>query len=217
VIFNVVESDSIYTQLFGNYWDIPEKQYQNLEIEFVRNKLAINITEETAKEIKRIKSVKSIEKLNRKTLNPELFPHDNEYLYSGDNFGPIILPQAEKTIDINIKNLPFYKRVIGEYEGNTITSRGNQVLINGEVAMMGDNRQNSIDSRYWGFVPFNHVVGKPVLIWMSVDWKNKKVRWDRLFTTVHGDGKPTSFFIPVLLLIGGLIAFNRFRNRKKKA
>ncbi len=84
---------------------------------------------------------------------------------------------------------------------------------------MGDNRHNSLDARSWGFVPFDHVVGKPVFIWMSwntngVGFKNK-IRWERLFTTVGGSGKATSYFIPFLVLLAGLFGFNKWRKRKK--
>jgi signal peptidase I len=155
---------------------------------------------------------------------PKNFPQDPNYNWNVDFFGPIYIPEAGKTIDINLNMLPLYKRVITEYEDNTLHVKGNQILINGEVAttytfkqnyywMMGDNRHNSIDSRYWGFVPFDHVVGKPVFIWMS--WDGKSPRWDRFFTTVSGSGKATSYFIPFVILLLGWIGFNKWRTRKK--
>src|SRR5690606_37945475 len=100
---------------------------------------------------------------------------------------------------------------------------------NGEVAteytfkqgyywMMGDNRHASDDSRYWGFVPEDHIVGKPVFIWMSYDKFGeglKKIRYDRVFTTINGEGKRVSYFIPFLLLVAGIYGFNTYRKRKK--
>ena len=80
--------------------------------------------------------------------------------------------------------------------------------------MMGDNRHNSIDALAWGFVPFDHVVGKPVFIWMSWDGL-KNPRWERFFTTVGGSGKATSFFIPFIVLLFGWIGFNKWRKRRK--
>ncbi len=156
-----------------------------------------------------------------------IFPHDPQYNWNVDFFGPIYIPEAGKTIDINLEVLPLYKRVITEYEGNTLLVKGNQVLINGEVTntytfkqnyywMMGDNRHNSIDARAWGFVPFDHVVGKPVFIWMSWDGLANP-RWERFFTTVGGKGKATSYFIPFILLLFGWIGFNKWRARKKAA
>jgi len=87
--------------------------------------------------------------------------------------------------------------------------------------MMGDNRNNSEDARNWGFVPFNHVVGKPVFIWMSWDSNaqgiTNKIRWERMFTTVSGDGQPISYFRYFLILLVGWFLFDFIRKRKKKA
>ncbi len=153
-----------------------------------------------------------------------IFPHDPNYNWNVDNFGPVVIPEKGKSIALNIENLPLYKRAISEYEGNDVRVKGNQILINGEATtsytfkqnyywMMGDNRHNSIDSRFWGFVPFDHVVGKPVFIWMS--WDGKSPRWDRFFTTVSGEGKATSFLIPFLILLVGYYIFSKWRARKK--
>ena len=155
----------------------------------------------------------------------DIFPHNPDYNWNIDQFGPLYIPEKGKTIDINLEVLPIYKRVITEYEGNALQVKGNQILINGEVTntytfkqnyywMMGDNRHNSIDARRWGFVPFDHVVGKPVFIWMSWDGI-KNPRLDRFFTTVSGTGKATSYFIPFLLLLFGYLGFNKWRKRKK--
>lgn len=108
---------------------------------------------------------------------------------------------------------------------------GNQILINGEVAnsytfdqnyywMMGDNRHRSEDSRFWGYVPEDHIVGTPIFIWMSIDgindgMSNWKVRWDRVFTTVNGDGEPTSYFKYFLILLAAWFIFDFFRKRRK--
>lgn len=162
------------------------------------------------------------EKGNR---DPNIFPHDPNYNWNVDFFGPLYIPEEGKTIDINLDVLPLYKRVITEYEGNTLQVSGNQILINGEVTnsytfkqnyywMMGDNRHNSIDARAWGFVPFDHVVGKPVFIWMSWDGFPNP-RWERFFTTVGFSGKPTSYLIPFLVLLFGWIGFSKWRKRKK--
>ncbi|TGV00318.1 signal peptidase I [Flavivirga rizhaonensis] len=157
--------------------------------------------------------------------SPNIFPHDPNYKWNVDFFGPLYIPEEGKTININLEVLPLYKRVITEYEGNDLRVEGNQIFINGEVAstytfkqnyywMMGDNRHNSIDARAWGFVPFDHVVGKPVFIWMSWDGL-KNPRWERFFTTVSGSGKATSFLIPFLILLFGWIGFSKWRARKK--
>lgn len=156
----------------------------------------------------------------------DIFPHDPNYNWNLDQFGPLYIPEKGKTIDINLEVLPLYKRVITEYEGNTLHVKGNQILINGEIVdtytfkqdyywMMGDNRHNSVDARRWGFVPFDHVLGKPVFIWMS--WDGGSPRWERFFTTVSGTGKATSYLIPFLILLAGWIGFSQFRKRKQKS
>ena len=152
------------------------------------------------------------------------FPHDPNYPWNFDNFGPLYIPKKGATVAIDLEVLPLYKRVITEYEGNTLSVQGNQIFINGELAtsytfkqnyywMMGDNRNNSLDARAWGFVPFDHVVGKPVFIWMS--WDGKSPRWERWFTTVHGSGKPVSYLLPFLIVLAGWFGFNSWRKRKK--
>ena len=139
----------------------------------------------------------------------DLFPNSLYYKdWTKDNFGPIYIPQAGKTVDLNLKTLPFYKRLISVYEKHDLKLVDNDIYIDGKKAttytfqqnyywMMGDNRHNSEDSRYWGYVPEDHIVGKPVFIWMSWDSNGKglnKIRWDRLFTTVNGEGQPQSYF-----------------------
>src|SRR5690606_14826057 len=143
-------------------------------------------------------------------VDKKTFPHDPNYNWNTDFFGPIYIPQKGKTVALNIEVLPLYHRLITEYEGHKLSVKGNQILIDNKPAtsytfsqdyywMMGDNRNNSLDARAWGFVPFDHVVGKPVFIWMS--WNGKNPRWERFFTTVGGDGKPVSYLIPFLIVL----------------
>jgi len=130
-----------------------------------------------------------------------LFPLNMYKQWTIDNYGPIWIPAKGATIDLDIANLPIYERIIKVYEGNDLkVERDGTILINGEVAtsytfqmdyywMMGDNRHNSADSRYWGFVPEDHIVGRPVFIWLSINkdksWGQKgKIRWNRLFRAV---------------------------------
>ncbi|MDA9070080.1 signal peptidase I [bacterium] len=187
------------------------------------------ISDEALSRFKNHPNVASISpnKQQKGVRDSDIFPNDPNYNWNVDFFGPLYIPEAGKTIDINLEVLPLYKRVITEYEGNTLQVKGNQILINGEVTdtytfkqnyywMMGDNRHNSIDARRWGFVPFNHVIGKPVFIWMSWDGI-KNPRWERFFTTVSGSGKATSFLIPFLVLLFGWMGFNKWRGRKKES
>ena len=189
------------------------------------------ITDEDLSKFKNHPNVKSITPLKEEKgkRDPGIFPHNPDYKWNNDFFGPLYIPEAGKTIDINLNVLPLYKRVITAYEGNTLDVQGNQILINGKVAttytfkqdyywMMGDNRHNSQDARAWGFVPFDHVVGKPVFVWMSWNTNGKgfdKIRWDRLFTTVGGSGQPVSYLIPFLVVVLGWTGFNKWRRRKK--
>ena len=86
--------------------------------------------------------------------------------------------------------------------------------------MMGDNRYNSEDSRVWGFVPEDHILGKPIFIWMSIEginngFKNWKIRWDRVFTTIHEDGEPKSYFIHFIIFVVLIWSINKFLLKKK--
>ena len=137
-----------------------------------------------------------IEKYNP-NLELEIFPFSSDSLYhwTRDNYGPIWIPEKGATVELTLKNLPLYERIISVYEKNRLRVEDGKIYINGDEAqsyrfkqdyyfMMGDNRHNSLDSRYWGFVPEDHVVGKPAMIWLSID--NEKsfphnIRWDRLF------------------------------------
>ncbi|MFT5753841.1 MAG: signal peptidase I [Flavobacterium sp.] len=175
-----------------------------------------------------IKSQKSV--ISTKEMH-DIFPHGtNQKNWTKDNLGPIYIPEAGKIVELNIETLPYYKRLITEYEGNTLQQTGNEIRINGQVAtsytfkqdyywMMGDNRHNSEDSRYWGYVPADHIVGKPIFIWMSWDSNAtglmNKIRWERMFTTVSGKGQPESYFKYFLFLLAGYFVFDYFRSKKK--
>lgn len=223
----VVSDDGDMVAFKGN---VSQDMYDKLKINFSDKALNINLTEELAAKIKSNPNVISLKKDLSTEPENDIFPRSPEYSWNKDEFGPIYIPEAGKTVDLNLEVLPLYKRIITAYEGNTVDVKGNQILINGEVAntytfkqdyywMMGDNRHNSQDARMWGYVPFDHVVGKPVFVWMSWDSNGKgldKIRWNRLFTTVGGEGKPTSYFIPFLVVLAGIFAFNKFRKRKKK-
>ena len=180
--------------------------------------------------LKNIPGLTKVERIIHKETDKTIFPGTKDW--NVDNLGPIYIPEAGKSVELNKETIPFYKKVIGEYEGNDLKVNGDEIRINGQIAtsytfkqdyywMMGDNRHNSLDSRYWGFVPADHIVGKPIFIWMSIDGindglKNWSIRWDRLFTTVSGTGQPQSYFKYFLFALAGYFAFDYFRNKKKK-
>ena len=191
------------------------------------------LTLKEAEELERKGIVDSIVRkiAQNKTANSNFFPNEIPYDWNEDNFGPIIIPKNGMTVELNESNLPLYKKIIREYEKNTLTKRDSSLFVNGKEVtsytfkknyywMMGDNRHRSEDSRYWGYVPEDHVVGKPVLIWFSIEGindgiKNWRIRWDRLMTTVSGNGKPISFFPYVMALIIGWQVFIYIRKRRK--
>ena len=157
------------------------------------------LTKHAAKILRERKDLVKEIKLNTYATTGDLYPLNAHTGWTRDNYGPIWIPAKGKSIDLNLKNIAIYERPIRTYEGNNleITPKG-EILINGKVAksytfkmdyywMMGDNRHNSADSRYWGFVPEDHIVGKPLFIWWSADPDRKGfngIRWNRLFTWV---------------------------------
>jgi len=122
-----------------------------------------------------------------------------DYHWNLDNYGPIIIPKKGWTVKLDSLTYPLYERCINVYEGNKLEVKGSDIYINGQKTdsytfkmnyywMMGDNRHDSDDSRFWGFVPEDHIVGKALFIWMSWDDNASffgKIRWSRLFNGIH--------------------------------
>ncbi len=153
---------------------------------------------ETLKKSEYIKSVREM-LAEKGSYDQQIFPHDPNRRWNLDNYGPIIVPKKGWTVQLDSNTMPLYERSIRIYEGNKLEKVGGDWLINGKKAtqytfkmnyywMMGDNRHQSADSRYWGFVPEDHIVGKALFIWMSFDnegsWFNK-IRWSRIFKGIH--------------------------------
>lgn len=196
----------------------------------------VTLTDEMADKLRNNATIDSIVMLTAAAgqPGPNIFPQNPAYRWNNDNFGPIYIPGKGDKVALNAQTLALYKKIIRDYEGNTVSVSGNQVSLNGELVnsytfkqdyywMMGDNRHHSEDSRAWGYVPDDHIVGKPIFIWLSFDnfndgITNWKPRWDRIFTTVGGDGEPRSYFKHFLVLLALYFAGDYiWKKRKKKA
>tara|TARA_B110000240_G_scaffold184662_1_gene219521 strand:+ start:7448 stop:9151 length:1704 start_codon:yes stop_codon:yes gene_type:complete len=224
-----IGEDSLYTEVAGG---VNQDFAQKIKMISVDTKININMTEEEVEKLKKNPLTLSVIKVNHAPDNA-IFPHIESNQWSQDNFGPIYIPKAGSTVKIDTKSLPYYKQIIKNYENNDLAVNGDAIYINGEKAdsytfkqdyywLVGDNRHNSLDARYWGYVPFDHVLGKPVMIWFSWDAnaptfgaKLKSIRWDRMFTTVHGDGEPVSYRYFVFALIALYIGYSFYKGKKK--
>ena len=224
----------IYTDDQG----IPIKKVRELNIdirEIIDNEKELSLTFNDANKIRNSNEFdtifRSIEKTNY--MNSVFFPGNKRFNWNNDQLGPIYIPKAGEKIKLTIDDLPLYKKIIRDYENNEVEVVDNNIYINGEISsnytfkqdyywMMGDNRYNSEDSRVWGFVPFDHVLGKPVFIWMSIDGlfngiSNWKFRWDRVFTTIGFDGKPRSYLPHFIIFILVWQLFSYLKRKKNKA
>lgn len=158
-------------------------------------------TEEMMANVRKLDFVVSVEEDTAPAdyADISVFPQDKNRTWNVDNFGPITVPKKGWTVKLDSVTMPLYERAIRIYEGNKLEKSAEGWLINGEKAdsytfkmdyywMMGDNRHNSLDSRFFGFVPEDHVVGKALFIWMSVRDQGSffsKIRWSRIFKGIH--------------------------------
>lgn len=160
------------------------------------------LTPGNLEKISRFSNVKSVTPKNEEKgvmeVNQPTFPGDSLHRWNADFYGPVVVPKKGVAMKLDKSNIAVYARAIRVYEKNTLEIKGNDILINGVKSdsytfkmnyywMMGDNRHNSLDSRYWGFVPENSIVGKALFIWFSWDKDGSglgKIRWSRLFTGI---------------------------------
>ncbi|MEI7896065.1 MAG: signal peptidase I [bacterium] len=185
---------------------VNQKNFEKLNIteeisSFPDSTYELTLSDEAITKLKQYSNVVSILPLSkpRGYWDADIFPFDSTYRWNVDNFGPVWVPKKGVTIPINMQNICFYKRIIDVFEENDLKISDGKIFINGKEAteytfkmnyywMMGDNRHNSADSRYWGFVPEDHVVGKAVFVWLSLA-PNKslfdgKIRWSKLLRIV---------------------------------
>jgi len=155
------------------------------------------LTAKAAKALKQRGIAERVE-INEDTSDLDIYPLNGNLHWTRDNYGPIWIPKKGESINLTLKNLPVYERPIRTYEGNKLEVKDGKIYINGQATnkytfkmdyywMQGDNRHNSLDSRYWGFVPEDHIVGKPIFIWWSSDPDRhgiSGIRWNRLFRLV---------------------------------
>lgn len=169
--------------------------------------VSIPLTQDKAEQVAKLGNVLEMVRQDNPRGEPSpyhvlpYFPNHEDYDWTEDNYGPIWIPKAGATVQLTAENLPLYRRAITVYEGNSLELRKDgTILINGQETnsytftqdyywLMGDNRHRSQDSRFWGYVPHDHVVGKAVLIWLTVDPHRggfpMGIRWKRLFSKVR--------------------------------
>ena len=202
--------------------------------ELIDSKREISLTYEDAFKVENSNLFDTIYRVTQSkgVSNLNFFPNNNNFKWNNDYLGPIYIPKKGDQIDLSLGNLPLYKKIIKDYEFNDIEISNGRIIINNEEQnsytfkqdyywMMGDNRYNSEDSRVWGFVPFDHVLGKPVFIWMSIDGlfngiQNWKFRWDRIFTTIGLDGEPRSYLPHFIVFIFLWQLYVFIKRRKSK-
>jgi signal peptidase I len=192
--YKVYTKSQLSTEVLKNKYDI---SISETEKEFYRmaGYYQLPLTFEEKEAFESMSSIDSITiELKRPQADLHIFPNHPDYSWTEDNFGPLWIPKEGETVDLSLENLPLYRRAIEVYEKNDLRVESGEIIINGSPAssytfkqdyyfMMGDNRHNSADSRFWGFVPYDHVVGKAVFVWFSKE-DGGGVRWKRLFSLV---------------------------------
>lgn len=191
-----------------------------------------SLTKEEVEMLKKLPIVQTIQEnlMNESELQQgsPIFP--KKATWNQDNYGPLYIPKKGDEIQLTAENYNQYKDLITKYEGNNLENNNGAFIINGETTntykvkqdyyfMMGDNRHNSLDSRFFGYVPSDHIIGSPVLTWLSVDWKKGffSFRPDRMMTIPNnGDPNKTSYLWLVGLLIAGYFGYSYIKDKKKK-
>lgn len=194
-----------YVQVNASIMQWPDELLKELEISqedliSLNNYGYMPLTKHAVDVLKSRKDLVKNIRINEEQIVGDVYPLNARYGWTRDNYGPIWIPAKGKSINLTLENLPIYERPIRVYEGNDLeVTKDGKIIINGKEAkeytfkmdyywMQGDNRHNSADSRYWGFVPEDHIVGKPIFIWWSSDPDRNGfggIRWSRLFNWVE--------------------------------
>jgi len=234
---NTIEDFRVITTAKGLPTDVIRKTGLRVS-EILELKKEMTLTLDEATTMRKVPEIDSVvRRFSKKNVpNEAFFPNKIPFDWNEDNFGPLVIPKKGMTVNLNKENLPLYKKIIAEYEANDLETSPSEILINGNPTdqytfkkdyywMMGDNRHKSEDSRFWGFVPDDHIVGKPIFIWFSIKGindgiKNWSIRWDRVFTTVGGSGERTSYFpyfVGFLVVWQGVVFYRRRKKNKTAA
>lgn len=208
----------------------------------------LNMPRHVAEKVKQMAGVVSVVRQNEAegSMEPSIFPHNPAYAWNNDNFGPLLIPKKGMNISIDTHNVCLYEKIMNTYDDgiHQISKQGSQVLYDGKPIssytfkqdyyfMMGDNRHNSADSRSWGMVPYDHIVGSPFFVWFSMKYpennpisgksvlgslfknsKEGKFRWERFLSYVE-NGNLHSVKIPFILTILSIWGFNKWNKRRK--
>lgn len=233
---NTIENFKVLTTAKGLPADVARRTGLRVS-EILELKKEMTLTLEEANVLRKVTGIDSVVRRvsKNKVPNEVFFPNKIPFDWNEDNFGPIVIPKKGMTINLNKENLSLYKKIIAEYEANVLETSPSGIKINGNPSnqytfkkdyywMMGDNRHKSEDSRFWGFVPDDHIVGKPIFIWFSIKGindgiKNWSIRWNRVFTTVGGSGERISYFpyfVGFVVIWQGIVVYRR-RKRKTAA